>query len=72
MAVMEVVEKLEALNKEQKATLEQLHEQFIDLQADPRFEGLPMDELENLFSAYLKTWISTNTEIIETLLKEEK
>jgi hypothetical protein len=72
MAIMEVIEQLEALNKEQKETLEQLHEQFIDLQADPRFTGLPMEELENLFSAYLKTWISTNTEIIETLLKEEK
>ena len=52
--------------------LEQLHEQFVDLQADPRFAGLPMDELENLFSAYLKTWISTNMEIIETLQKEKK
>lgn len=72
MAVMEVIEKLEALNKEQKMTLEQLHEQFVDLQADPRFAGLPMEELENLFSAYLKTWISTNKEIIETLLKGKK
>ena len=69
---MDVIEKLEALNKEQTATLEQLHEQFVDLQADPRFAGLPMGELENLFSAYLKTWISTNRKIIETLLKEEK
>jgi hypothetical protein len=31
-----------------------------------------MEELENLFSAYLKTWISTNIEIIETLLKVKK
>ena len=69
---MDVIEKLEALNKEQKVTLEQLHEQFVDLQADPRFAGLPMDEIENLFSAYLKTWISTNTEIMKILLKEEK
>ena len=72
MAVMEVIEKLESLNQEQKITLEQLHEQFVDLQADPRFAGLPMGELENLFSAYLKTWISTNKEIVETLLKEKK
>ncbi len=69
---MAVIEKLEALNKEQKATLEQLYEQFIDLQADPRFAELAMEELGNLFIAYLKTWISTNTEIIETLLKERK
>ena len=72
MVVMEVIEKLEALNREQKATLEQLHEQFVDLQADPRFAGLPMEELENLFSAYLKTWVSTNMEIIKILIKEEK
>ena len=72
MVVMDVIEKLEALNKEQKVTLEQLHEQFIDLQKDTRFAGLPMDEIENLFSAYLKTWISTNTEIMKILLKEEK
>ena len=72
MVVMEVIEKLEALNREQKAALEQLHEQFVDLQADPRFAGLPMEELENLFSAYLKTWVSTNMEIIKILIKEEK
>jgi len=72
MGVIEVIEKLDTTNKEQKLNLEQLHEQFIDLQADPRFAGLPMEELENLFSAYLKTWISTNTEIMEMLVKEEK
>ena len=72
MVVIDVIEKLEALNKEQKVTLEQLHEQFIDLQKDPRFSGLPMDDLEDLFSAYLKTWINTNTEIMKILLKEEK
>ena len=72
MSVTETIEQLEAINKEQKETLEQLDEQFIDLQADPRFTGLPVGELKNLFSAYLKTWISTNTKIIEILLKEEK
>jgi len=72
MGIIEVIEKLDAINKEQKLNLEQLHEQFIDLQADPKFAGLPMEELENVFSAYLKTWITTNTEIIEILLKEKK
>jgi len=67
MVVFEVVEKLEKLNEEQKTTLEQLHEQFEDLAKDPRFSGLPMDEIENLFSAYLKTWIKTNKDIINLL-----
>ena len=72
MSIMNVIEKLDTTNKEQKLNLEQLHEQFIDLQADPRFAGLPMEALENLFSEYLKVWIKSNTEIIETLLKERK
>ena len=66
---MNAIEKLDITNKEQKLNLEQLHEQFIDLQADPRFAGLPMDALENLFSEYLRIWIKGNTEIMETLLK---
>ena len=57
MSIMNVIEKLETTNKEQKLNLEQLHEQFIDLQADPRFAGLPMEALENLFSEYLRVWI---------------
>jgi len=69
MSIMNAIEKLDITNKEQKLNLEQLHEQFIDLQADPRFAGLPMDALENLFSEYLRIWIKGNTEIMETLLK---
>ncbi len=69
---MNVIEKLDITNKEQKLNLEQFHEQFMDLQADPRFAGLPMEALENLFSKYLKVWIRSNTEIMETLLKEKK
>jgi len=67
MGVLEAVEKLETHNKEQQQNLEQLHEQFDDLRADPRFKNLPMDELEDLFLSYLKIWIKTNTEIIEIL-----
>ncbi|QLH02824.1 hypothetical protein C5F47_04280 [Nitrosopumilus cobalaminigenes] len=67
MVVLEVVAKLEQLNEEQKNTLDQLHEQFEDLAKDPRFAGLPMDEIENLFSAYLKTWIKTNNDVINLL-----
>ena len=72
MNIMSAIEKLETTNKEQESNLELLHEQFIDLQADPRFGGLPMDALENLFSEYLRVWIKGNTEIIEILLKDKK
>ena len=71
MTISGIVEKLQQLNNEQKITLEQLHEQFIDLGKDPRFSELDMNELENLFVAYLKTWIKTNNEVIE-LLKNKK
>lgn len=37
---------------------------------DPRLEGL-VDDLENLFYAYLKTWIKSNNEIKEILEKEK-
>ena len=67
MSIFEVVEKLEKSNIESKITLEQLHEQFIDLKKDPRFSGLPMDEVENLFGEYLKAWIKTNNNVIELL-----
>ena len=71
MSVQDAIEKLEASNKEQKVTLEQFHEQFVDIRTDPRFVDLPIDDLENLFLAYLKTRINTNTEIIELLVESK-
>ncbi len=47
-----------------------LGEQFEDLCKDPKFEGL-VDDLEKLGSEYLKTWIKSNSKIIEILNKEE-
>ncbi len=67
MGILEAVEKLQSDNKQQQENLEQLHEQFDDLRADPRYKDLPMDELEDLFLPYLKIWIKTNTEIIDIL-----
>ena len=72
MSIMNAIEKLDTINKEQKSNLELLHEQFVDLQADPRFACLPMDALENLFSEYLRIWIKGNTEIMKMLLKDKK
>ena len=68
MGVDEAIKKLETSNQGLKVILENLDEQLADLRGDPRLEGL-VDDLENLFFAYLKTWIKTNSEVIETLKK---
>ncbi len=70
MSVNAAVKKLETSNQGLNVILENLDEQLAEIRLDPRLEGL-IDDLENLFFAYLKTWIKTNTEII-SLLKEEK
>ncbi|MGY5146473.1 MAG: hypothetical protein ACW9W4_00500 [Candidatus Nitrosopumilus sp. bin_7KS] len=70
MGVDEAIKKLEVSNQGLKVILENLDEQLADIRADPKLEGL-VDDLENLFYAYLKTWIKSNTEVIE-LLKKEK
>ena len=70
MAVDEAIKKLEISNQGLKVILENLDEQLADIRSDPRLEGL-VDDLENLFYAYLKTWMKSNTEIIELLNKEK-
>ena len=66
MAVDVAISKLESSNAELTNTLEQLDEQFKDLQDDPRFEGM-LDDLQELAVNYLKTWISTNTQVLEMI-----
>ena len=66
MGAEEAIKKLETSNQGLKVILENLDEQLSDIREDPRLEGL-VDDLENLFFSYLKTWIKTNTEVIETL-----
>ena len=70
MGVDEAIKKLEVSNEGLKVILENLDEQLADIRGDPRLEGL-VDDLENLFYAYLKTWIKSNSEIMD-LLKKEK
>ena len=70
MGVDDAIEKLETSNKGLKVILENLNDQLKDIRLDPRLVGL-VDDLENLFYAYLKTWIKSNTEILD-ILKEEK
>ncbi len=71
MAIDDAITKLEISNQGLKVILENLDEQLADIRLDPRLEGL-VDDLENLFYAYLKTWIKSNTEILKILKKEKK
>jgi len=71
MGVDDAIEKLQTSNKGLKVILENLDEQLTDIRLDPRLKGL-VDDLENLFYAYLKTWIKSNNEILKILKKEKK
>ncbi len=71
MGIDEAIQKLETSNQGLNTILENLNEQLADLRSDPRLEGL-VDDLENLFFAYIKTWIKGNNEIVEILKKEQK
>ncbi len=71
MAIDDAIKKLETSNQGLNVIIENLDEQLADIRKDPRLKGL-IDDLENLFYAYLKTWIKTNTEIIKILKKEKK
>ncbi len=71
MGVDDAIKKLEISNQGLKVILENLDEQLAEIRLDPRLKGL-VDDLENLFYAYLKTWIKSNTEIIDILKKEKQ
>jgi len=71
MSMDDAIKKLETSNKGLKVILENLDEQLTDIRLDPRLKGL-VDDLENLFYAYLKTWIKSNNEILDILKKEKK
>ena len=70
MGVDEAIKKLEVSNEGLEVILANLDEQLADIRSDPRLEGL-VDDLENMFYAYLKTWIKSNSEIIDILKKEK-
>lgn len=68
MSVQQAITKLETSNQGIDVILGNLGEHLTDMRSDKRLEGL-VDDLENLFFAYLKTWTTSNTEIIEILKK---
>ena len=71
MGVDEAIKKLEVSNEGLEVIIGNLDEQLADIRSDPRLEGL-VDDLENLFYAYLKTWIKSNSEIIDILKREKE
>ncbi len=66
MGTDEAIKKLQISNEGLKVLLDNLAEQLADLKSDPRLDGL-VDDLENLFHAYLKTWLKSNNEVIAAL-----
>ncbi len=63
--------KLENSNQGLHEILEDIDQTFVNMRSDPKLKGL-VGDLENLFYAYLKTWIKSNTEILDILKKEKK
>jgi vacuolar-type H+-ATPase subunit E/Vma4 len=67
----EAIKKLETSNQHLQTIIDHLDEQLADIRSDPRLEDL-VDDLEQLFYTYLKTWIKSNSEVIEILSKDSK
>lgn len=66
MGAEEAIKKLETSNQGLKVILDNLDEQLKAIRSDPKLSGM-VDDLETLFYAYLKTWMKSNNEIIDTL-----
>jgi len=67
----EAIKKLETSNQHLQTIIDHLDEQLADIRSDPRLEDL-VDDLQQLFYTYLKTWIKSNSEVIEILSKDNK
>ncbi|MCV0401446.1 MAG: hypothetical protein K5777_05665 [Nitrosopumilus sp.] len=68
MGIDEAIEKLETSNQELSVILDDVGKTLVGLRSDSRLNGL-VDDLENLFDSYLKTWIKSNSEIVDILKK---
>ncbi|MBM2818782.1 MAG: hypothetical protein HW410_464 [Nitrosarchaeum sp.] len=71
MISAEAIKKLETSNQHLQTIIDHLDEQLADIRSDPRLEDL-VDDLQQLFYTYLKTWIKSNSEVIEILSKDNK
>ena len=68
MGAEDAIKKLETSNQGLKVILDNIDDQLKSIRADPKLAGM-VDDLETLFYAYLKTWMKSNNEIIDTLKK---
>ena len=66
-----VILKLENSNLGLNEILEDIDQTFVNMRSDPKLKGL-VGDLENLFYAYLKTWIKSNSDIVDLLKKDLK
>jgi hypothetical protein len=69
MSSIEAIKKLEKSNQHVQTIIDHLDTQLADIRTDPRLADL-VDDLEKLFYAYLKTWIKSNSEVIELLSRD--
>jgi len=68
MRIEKAIGTLEASNLALNKILEDIDKAFAEIRLDPKMKGL-VEDLEDLFDAYLRTWIKTNIEVLDTLKK---
>ncbi|QLH05059.1 hypothetical protein C5F49_06810 [Nitrosopumilus oxyclinae] len=68
MTLNQAITQLQISNQGIEVILDNLDGQLADIRRDPRLECL-VDDLENLFHSYLKTWMKSNNEVLDILKK---
>ncbi len=63
--------KLENSNLGLNEILKDIDQTFVNMRSEPKLKGL-VGDLENLFHSYLKTWIKSNSDIVDMLKKDLK
>ena len=66
-----VILKLEYSNLGLNEILVDIDQTFVNMRSEPKLKGL-VGDLENLFYSYLKTWIKSNSDILDMLKKDLK
>lgn len=68
MTLNQAITQLQISNQGIGVILDNLDGQLTNIRRDPRLEGL-VDDLENLFHSYLKSWMKSNNEVLDILKK---
>jgi len=66
-----VILKLENSNLGLNEILKDIDQTLVNMRSEPKLKGL-VGDLENLFYSYLKTWIKSNSDIVDMLKKDLK